>query len=632
MSSASDVAGLPTPLGPRDRESFFRAQQRNRRATWRMSMFAALAALIMGIPLTLVITPLFYVATLVIAQIINYFSPLSPEFWDTVHQLARLALGVGDYFINHKPMDPQALALGLALALIPGMVIALGLWLGMMALFRRGGVGGALASLKAREPNHHDLKELQLANVVEEMAIAAGLPPPRVMLVDSPGANAGVMGTSPADARMVVSRRLLDDLNRDELQGVMGHLVASIGNGDLRIAFAVTTVFETGGLLLTIINSPFGPQARSTLGRIVRYAFSRPVSDAARAAEAETVAALLTRNLDAGENDDIDRLLDQSPNKSLWRKFLTFVFFPLVFTNLAIKLTLWFFSFVLLGPCMALLWRTRRYLADASAVQLTRYPDGLASALRTLSTDNTAIPGGSWAAHLFVINPKGDTSLGRLQPTPSQMRRVMQAWEAAGQAGAAPVGGAQVAATTPSGQVGSDEYACFHAEIVNAERAAMHGDVRAIARLGAFAKMMSGGQPGVISAQMPDPADIAAAQRGDWAAVARLQALNQQGRSETKKESGGLQSESMMSFHPALKRRLKRLARMGAHISLGAPQKKSPAAILVLLIFSLIMAPLILVLVSMMLVLIAMMIMLNLMFLGMWLAAIQALFTLLAHH
>jgi Zn-dependent protease with chaperone function len=591
-----------------------------------MTMFAALAALVMGVPLTLVITPLFYVVTLVIAQIINYFSPLSPEFWDAVHQLAKLALAVGDYFFNHKPIDPQALGIGIALVLVPGMLITLVLWLGLMALFRRGGVGGALASVKAREPNHHDLKELQLANVVEEMAIAAGLPAPRVMLVDSPGANAAAIGTSPADARIVVSRRLLDDLNRDELQGVIGHLVASIGNGDLHIAFTVTSVFETGGLLITLINSPFGPQARKTLWRIVRYLFSCPASDEARAAEAEAVAALLTRNLDTGENDDVDRLLDQTSKKSLWRKFLTLVFFPLVFTNLAIKLTLWFFSFVLLGPCMALLWRTRRYLADASAVQLTRYPDGLANALRDLSADNTAIPGGAWAAHLFVINPKGDTSLGQLQPTPNQIRQAIEAWESAGQA----EGSAAVAALPQS--PGPEEFARFRTEIVSAQRAAMQGEPQAIARLVAFAKVMSGGEAEDLFTQMPAPADVAAALHGDRAAIARLQALKPNRRSEPKKESGGLQSESMMSFHPALKRRLKRLARMGAHISLGAPKKKSPAAILIVAIFSLILAPLMLAMVSMMLLLIGMMIMLNLLMLAMWLAAIQAVFTLLAHH
>ena len=64
-------------------------------------------------------------------------------------------------------------------------------------------MGGALLALKAREPNQSDLKELRLADVVQEMAIAAGLPAPRVMLIDAPGANAAAIGTSPEDARIV---------------------------------------------------------------------------------------------------------------------------------------------------------------------------------------------------------------------------------------------------------------------------------------------------------------------------------------------------------------------------------------------------------------------------------------------
>jgi Zn-dependent protease with chaperone function len=133
----------------------------------------------------------------------------------------------------------------------------------------RGRRRGTLASLNAREPNSGDLKELQLADAVQEMAIAAGLPAPKVMLIDSPGANAAAIGTSAEDAHLVLCRRLLDDLNRERLQALIGHLVSSVGNGDLRIAFTVTSVFETCGLIVTLINAPFGRQSRHTLWRML---------------------------------------------------------------------------------------------------------------------------------------------------------------------------------------------------------------------------------------------------------------------------------------------------------------------------------------------------------------------------
>src|SRR5262249_47204891 len=162
MSTAN---ATPRNFQPRNPETFFRAQRRNRRATWRMSALSAFAAIIMGIPLTLVLTPLLYVLTLAAAEIINHFSPLPPEFWDNTNQLAHLGMRVADYVINQKgSLDPQELAAGLALVLLPGMLLAFALWAGMLLLFRRGGVGGALASMNAREPNPNDLKELQLAD------------------------------------------------------------------------------------------------------------------------------------------------------------------------------------------------------------------------------------------------------------------------------------------------------------------------------------------------------------------------------------------------------------------------------------------------------------------------------------
>lgn len=622
MGSSSDVVRAARSLGPRDPETFYKAQKRNRRATWRMSFLCLVTALLMGIPLTLVLTPLFYTGTLIVAEILNYFSMLPAGFLENLNALGRLAIQVADYYINGKgQLDPQTLALGLAVMLLPGIVIAFLLWIGVLTLFRRGGVGGTLASLNAREPNRSDIKELQLIDVVEEMAIAAGLTSPKLMLIDSPGANAAAIGTSPADARIVISRRLLDDLNRDQLEALLGQLIGSIGNGDLRVAFMVTSVFETCGLLVTLINSPFGRESRGTLWRILRYGFRRSSSQEGQATEAEAVASLLSRSLELGKGD-IDKFFDSAEQKkSLWRKFLSFIFFPIFFTNIAIEMTLWFFLTVLLGPCMALVWRTRRYLADASAVQLTRNPDALAGALQALSQDSTAIPGSVWASHLFVLNPKGDSSMRSAgQPNSNQMRQAVLAWEASkAETSGAPAAAAATAQVTPA------DVERFKAEMRQLQMAAMRGDMAAVTRLMSFGKAMAAATGTPI--QMPNPEDIIAAQRGDPAAIARLRV-----RHEAKPEMAntGLSTQSMVSFHPSLKRRLKRLNRMGAHIAMGKRQMGAGAIIFMTVLF-LIIGPLMLVAAAGILVVIAMMIMLNLMFLGLWLAIIHGIFAFLAH-
>jgi Zn-dependent protease with chaperone function len=553
-----------------------------------------------------------------VAEILNYFSMLPPGLMENLNALGKLAFQVADYYINGKgQLDPQTVAIGLALMLLPGIIIAFVLWIGVLTLFRRGGVGGTLASLNAREPNRNDLKELQLIDVVEEMAIAAGLPAPKLMLVDSPGANAAAIGTSPADARLVISRRLLDDLNRDQLEALLGQLIGSIGNGDLRVAFMVTSVFETCGLLVTLINSPFGRESRGILWRILRYGFSRSSGDAAHAAEADAVASLLSRSLEMGKGD-IERFWDSAEQKrSLWRKVVRTVFFPIFFTNIAIELTLGFFLNVLLGPCMALVWRTRRYLADASAVQLTRNPDALATALQTLNQDSTAIPGSVWASHLFVLNPKGDSSARTsMQPNQDQMRLMAAAWKA-GQSGNAAIptdAAAVVAQVTPA------DIAACQAEIKKLQRAALFGDTAAITRLVSFGQMIAAAGGGDLKTL--NPADIIAAQRGDRAAIARLRAQHE---SKPQLANTGLQAQSAISFHPPLKRRLKRLNRMGAHIMLGK-RKTGIGGTLVMGILFLILGPLMLLAGAAMLAAIAMMILLNLFFLGLWLTIIHAIF------
>ena len=602
------------PYTPRDPETFFKAQKRNRRATWRMSALTMFAAFVMGIPLTLVLTPLLYTLTMFAAEVFNRFiSPLPPEFWQTANDLARFGARVADFVINQRgTLDPQDLALGLLLILGPGMALAVVLWTGMLLLFRHGGVGGTLASMNAREPNQADLKELQLADVVQEMAIAAGLPAPKVMLIDSEGANAAAVGTSAEDARIVISRRLLDDLDRDQLQALLAHLIASVGNGDLRIAFKVTSVFETCGLILTMINAPFGKNSRTALWRLIRYSLTGG-SALKKATDAEEVAELLGDTLDT-QDSDIDRFFNQR-NPGLIRKALRLFLFPFLFTNLAVELTLWFFLNVLLGPCMALVWRTRRYLADAGSVELTRNPDALARALERLSQDDTAIAGGGWASHLFVVNPTGDTSLRGLPESDEQKRKAIQAWQAAANAGAA---------ASPASAQSTDEYARLRKEMMATWMMAMRGDAASMARVQAFAQAM-GGQAELDVHNMPNLNDLALAQKGDRAAIARLRAAQQQHRQQQggpAKGRTGLQTYSFLSFHPPLSKRAKRLQKMGA--SLIAPKRRlGPVMMVLAVVLYAIVIPVMALAAAAMLGVIVMMIGLNLLFLTLWLRVIH---------
>jgi Zn-dependent protease with chaperone function len=598
-----------------------------------MSGLAVISALVMGLPLTLVLTPLVYAVVLIVIQIVNYVSPLPAEVWRDVDGLGRLAVSVADYIFNQKPLDTPTLVLGMVAVLGPGIIISLVLWMVMLATFRRGGVGGALLSLNARPPNTDDVQELQLVDVVEEMAIAAGLPVPQVMVVESGGANAAAVGTSPSDACIVVSRRLLDDLHRDELQGVLGDLIASIGNGDLKIAFTVTSIFETCGLLVALINAPFGPRARGALWKTVHVGLSRFSSASGSSADAEAVASILTGTL-ALDSTDIDQFFDSTQTKSRLRKLLNAVFFPIFLTNATIRLTLWVFSSALLGPCIALVWRARRYLADASAVQLTRYPDGLASALRKLGRDNTAMPGGAWASHLFVVAPSGDTSLTAIPPTPDEIRAVMHAW-ASTRDESAPAGtDSESSPAAPSGpDIGIGDYKRLWAEVLAAQGAAIRGDARAVARLAAFGNAMSIARTGAALPDTPNVTDIAAALEGNQAAMARLRSFNQRQGAvrRANNDASGFQAVSLLSFHPSLKRRLKRLERVGAHVNLESSHKMGSGARVVLVVFWLIIGPLLLVAAGLMLIVIAMMTMFTLMILGVWLAGIRELFVLLGH-
>ena len=572
-------------MPPEPHEDFFAAQRRNRRATWRISALCAVAIAIAGIPLTLIITPLLYGVFLAGAGLVNYFAPLSPAFWDRADEIAHIANIAGDFLFNHKPADPRLLAIAAILFLGPGMLLAILLWVAVYAVLKRGGVGGALMTLGARAPNRSDPRELQLDDVVSEMALAARMQPlPRVLLIDDAGANAAAIGASAADAYLVVSRGLIDGLRREEMQGAIGHLIASIGNGDLLIAFRITSVFETMGLLVTILNAPFGPHARATLGRIVRFALRRDRTKGH--AEAEAIAELLAAGTSADEND-ITRFFNR-PSRGIVRKALSAILFPIFFTNAAIQIALWFLSGAMLAPAFAMLWRTRKYLADATSVQLTRNPDALASALVSLGEMDGAVGAASATPFLFIISP-GQAHRFSRQIRADQLAAAARAWATIDDA--APVGV----------DLGRDNFASIKAQVTATRIAAMRGDPEAIARLAKFARAM---------------------------AAMRMESVGRKSDESPAPQASAPIIESWLSFHPSIRRRLARLRRMGARIE----DRSKPMSRTVEIILSVVLGPLILLLVALFILLIAMMIMLNLVFLSLWFAVIHLIFTLAIHH
>jgi hypothetical protein len=149
------------------------------------------------------------------------------------------------------------------------------------------------------------------------------------------------------------------------------------------------------GLVMAVLAAPFGTHARQTLLRLVRLGLrrGRPIE----AQELDAIDEMLSQSADMATSD-----VDPSKKTTLADVLrLPFLIAYLAFWTARLA----FVGFVV-GPLLALAWRSRRYLADASAVQLTRNPDGVARGLASLALRGGVIPGGGWAAPLFVIGPE----------------------------------------------------------------------------------------------------------------------------------------------------------------------------------------------------------------------------------
>jgi heat shock protein HtpX len=237
---------------------------------------------------------------------------------------------------------------GVVLAVIIATAMSVGSFFAGDALVMA--TSGAREINRAQPPEQYQ----QLLNVVEEMRLAGGLPPPRVWVIDDTAPNAFATGRDPKHASVAVTTGLLQKLDREQLQGVIGHEMSHIGNLDIRFTLLVGVLVGSIALLADWF---------------LRFTFwgggRRSSSDNDRGGGGGAMAVIFILAL------------------------VLAVVAPLIGRMV-----------------QAAVSRSRESLADATAVDLTRNPIGLARALRTISDDQEVLEVANRATqHLYIVNP-----------------------------------------------------------------------------------------------------------------------------------------------------------------------------------------------------------------------------------
>jgi len=397
------VVGSVHVPGPVDRVHFVEEQRRYRKASRRFSLLAMLAVLITGIPACIVVTPLVFTIVLTLGHIVNVFTPIRPATWTWLDGVLATP---GTAPAGDQTVQIVRAVFAVVVLVLPGAVAIFVLWLANRRLLGQVAVGHAVERTHTRTPNERDLEERQLRNVVDEMAIAAGLQPPRLLIIDSDVVNAAVVGVGVDDATVLVTRGLLDKLDRDETQAVVGHMVGSIGNGDLTIASIIFSIYQTWGALTLLINAPFAAASRRVIWRAFRTAFRGQRRTVDRW-EAEFVSDAFLRGAVEFEDNEVGRRMATTRTglAGKWDALLVLISLPTTLAAYVVRFAVFISSVALIGPIVAFMWRTRRHLADAMAVQLTRNPDALARALRHFATVQSVVPSGGAASLLFFVWP-----------------------------------------------------------------------------------------------------------------------------------------------------------------------------------------------------------------------------------
>ncbi len=237
--------------------------------------------------------------------------------------------------------------------------------------------------------------ESKLYNLVENLAITAGLPMPRVEIIETGELNAYAAGLSPRDATIAVTRGLLMRLTKDELEAVLAHEMTHIKNRDVRL-MVVALIFSGGITLIGDFVSAFGSRIGITGNEV--FAASR-----------------LGLSFAGGGRDG-----DSETDSGNW---LGFIAAALVFV-LAIVMMGMAHIFAILSQFS--ISRSREFMADGGAVELTKNPDALISALQKISAnDDIPLASESMRAMMFSRGFDGEGFVDELFAThPAVEKRI----------------------------------------------------------------------------------------------------------------------------------------------------------------------------------------------------------------
>lgn len=224
------------------------------------------------------------------------------------------------------------------------------LWMALQAMVSyKYGDRAVLSVMKAKPAD--PVKHVYLINTVEGLSLAAGIPAPKAYVIESNEINAFAVGNDPQHASIGVTTGALENLNRAELEGVVGHEISHIRNYDIRFMTMIAVFVGFAAILSYLILRSFWFAGRT------------------REREGRGGGAVVILLI-------IGVLLA-------------------IFAPIATRLV------------QAIISRKREYMADASSVELTRYPEGLASALEKIKDKNSGKMDVSESiSHLFISDPK----------------------------------------------------------------------------------------------------------------------------------------------------------------------------------------------------------------------------------